>query len=136
MPYTIKRVKLTDQNKKLLAWMDSECFPSDDPYELKRAAWWITYDEEGHPAAYAGISGVYLCRAGVMPSDRGRGLQRRLLSVRERFARKTGLTVLITDTVDHNPASVNNLIHRGFVQYLPAEPWKGKGSLYWQKELK
>jgi GNAT superfamily N-acetyltransferase len=77
----------------------------------------------------------YLCRAGVLESHRGRGLQKRLIRVRERKARKLGWTHVVTDTYE-NPASANSLIKCGFRSYLPRNPWGAKGVAYWIKRLR
>lgn len=107
--------------------------------------WWIAYYGK-EVAGFAGLvpstigPGVgYLKRAGVLPEHRGRGLQRRLLKVRERRARELGWSQVITDTTDNVP-SANNLIRSGYKLFEPerasAQPWAWKHSLYWMKELR
>jgi GNAT superfamily N-acetyltransferase len=80
------------------------------------------------------MDAVYLCRSGVIPKARGKGLQRKLISVRLRFARARCMTWAISDTF-HNPASANNLIRCGFSMYEPSQPWGAKGTLYWRRRL-
>ena len=76
----------------------------------------------------------YLARAGVLPEFRGQGLQKRLIKVREEFAREHGMPALICDTCD-NPASANSLIACGFKMFQPQEPWGLPRSVYWRKFL-
>ena len=104
-------------------------------------AWWLAYDE-GVPVAFAAskpseqwTDAVYLSRCGVAPSHRGKGLQRRLIRVRELAARRAGVTWIVTDT-RQNPASSNNLIKAGYLLYEPAKPWSFPDALYWKKNLK
>lgn len=135
----IRAVDLED-DKDLLDELDRECFP-DDAVCDKDGYWWIAYDGQ-RPIAFAGMNPSvqwthcgYLCRAGVVPAYRGRGLQRRLIQVRERKARKLGWEWVVTYTVPDNYASANNLIRCGYTLYAPAYPWGSKTSLYWRKKL-
>jgi GNAT superfamily N-acetyltransferase len=77
---------------------------------------------------------MYMCRSGVAEDARGQGLQRRLLRVREAFARKNGARWLISDTTD-NTISANNLIAVGFRLFNPSVPWGLKHALYWCKRI-
>ena len=61
---------------------------------------------------------VYLSRAGVLPAWRGQGLQRRLIALRERLARRQGFVWMISDTTDNVPSS-NNLIKAGYKLIAP-----------------
>ncbi len=122
-----------------VARMDANCFPHDDPTELDEGYWW-TARKDTEPAAYAGMKlqgwgMVYLCRAGVMPAHRGKGLQRDLLRARCSHARRLGMTSAITDTTACNVHSANNLIRSGFTLYLPQWKWSGAAALYWWKKL-
>lgn len=96
---------------------------------------------EGIPVAFAGIQPskqwcdtAYLSRCGVLPKYRGKGLQKRLLSVREKYARAQNLNWLITNTYKNIP-SANALIRKGFKMYEPANPWGCRGTLYWLKKV-
>jgi len=139
MTYTIKRVNLSPRTENLLKWLDSECFPADEPYDFAKQDWWIVYDEQKHPVGYAGLKNkggyVYFGRAGILPSARGHGLQRRLIRVREKHARQLGCKSAITDTVPSNVASNNNLIREGYEMYHPQAPWRVGGAIYWIKDL-
>lgn len=123
-----------------LLQLQKKCLPYDTPYDVSRGHWWIAYD--GYLAV--GFAGIvrsiswfdcgYLCRAGVLPEYRGKGLQKKLIRVREAKAKKLGWRWLITDTRD-NPASSNSLISTGFKLYNPTVPWGFKDALYWRKKL-
>lgn len=124
----------------LLRWLQLEALPGDEPMETTEGFWWVAYDGT-HPVAFAGLTASsqvigagYLCRAGVLPSHRGRGLQSRLIAVRERKARRLGWPVLVTDTFD-NPPSSNNLIRAGFRMHTPPVPYGFPGTCYWKKFL-
>ena len=113
----------------------------DTPYDTQRGHWWIAYTEEGKPIGFAGIvrsiswyNCGYLCRAGVVYGYTGKGLQKRLINVRLRQAKKLNWEWAITDTTN-NPASSNSLINQGFKLYEPTKPWAFKHSLYWRKRL-
>lgn len=114
--------------------------PGDVPMSTRTGWWWLAHDG-CKPVAFAGLTrsskwsdAAYLCRAGVVASHRGKGLQRRLIAVRERKARALGLRWLITDTFD-NPASGNSLIRAGFRLFSPSKPWAASGALYWRKRI-
>ena len=124
----------------MLRYLQLACLPGDDPLETSEGHWWVAFDGD-LPVAFAGLTqsqsvpgAAYLCRAGVLPSHRGRGLQRRLLEARERKARKLGFTVLVTDTFD-NPHSSNNLIRSGYRMHIPAVRYGATGTCYWRKPL-
>ena len=129
-----------DEVRSLLLHLQQRCLPYDEPYDTDYGWWWIVYD--GHiPVGFAGLvrsaswsDTGYLCRAGVVPSYRGRGIQNRLIAVRIRKARKLGYNWLVSDTRD-NPASANSLINQGFKLFDPTNPWGYSDALYWRKRL-
>ena len=139
----IKRVDIRHLRiQKELGVLQKKCLPSDTPYDTNYGYWWIVYDAHNLPCAFAGlVSSVrwlhtgYLCRAGVLSSHRGQGVQKRLIRARVRQARALGWKWLITDTHD-NPASSNSLIACGFKLYEPSKPWGAIGTLYWRLNLK
>lgn len=112
--------------------------------ELHYGHWWLIYpaDAMDDPVAFCGISAStygpahgYLKRAGVLPGYRGHGLQRRMIRLRERQARKEGWTTIVTDTTD-NPHSANNLIECGYRIFIPDGPgWGWARSIYWRRRL-
>lgn len=122
--------------KDLIWELDRECFPGDSPYWNDSALWWVVYDP--HPVAFAGLLPMddfgFLCRAGVLPSHRGQGLQRELIKRRLKEARRLGLKMVITYTM-FNPASANSLIACGFRMYTPEWTWGGDTAQYWRKYL-
>lgn len=123
-----------------IAALQAAVLPADAPHSMDAGAWWLALDD-GLPIAFAGIvpstrwgDCSYLCRAGVLPSHRGRGLQKRLIAIRERYAKGVGHRWLITDTTN-NPASSNSLISCGFRLFHPSRPWGPTSALYWRKRI-
>ncbi len=116
------------------------CLPGDDLYDTLKGHWWVAF-EGPQAVAFAGYSPVsrepgyaYLCRSGVIPSHRGRGIQKRLIKVRVRHARAAGYRCLISATY-FNPPSANSLIACGFRMYDPHTPWLDTGACYWRLPL-
>lgn len=140
--YRIKEVDSDDEDiKGTLGALHTLTFGTGDPVPEFYGNWWIVY-YKGDPVAFAGIvpstigDGVgYLKRSGVLPDHRGRGLQRRLLRVRERHAVSNGWHRVVTDTTDNVP-SANNMIRAGYRLFDPKPRWAFEHSLYWTKNLK
>lgn len=137
----MRRVPLTPKWQGLLDYLQLACLPGDDPCPYKDGdCWWIAFADE-LPVAFAavrptGTPGVwYLCRAGVIPTARGQGLQKRLIRVRLLAAKAAGASAVVTDTRPNNCASSNSLIAAGFRTYNPATRWACDDSIYWRKEL-
>ena len=127
-------------NVEVLNKLQKECLPGDSIYNVSNGWWWVIYDND-IPIGFCGVSPssrwldcCYLCRAGVVRSFRGRGLQKKLIRAREKMARKLGFAWAISDTY-YNPASSNSLISCGYKLYEPLHPWGAKGTLYWRKKL-
>ena len=122
----------------LIEWLEAQCFPVDEAVEDKEdIVWWMVTDDTERPVAYAGLKGNYLCTCGVLPSARGKGLQKKLIRARVRQAKKHGVPLVITYTVHDNPASMNSLITCGFKTYEPDYAWAGrKNVVYFFKDLK
>src|SRR5258708_7818515 len=89
--------------------------------DLYKGYWWLVRHVEASmdvafagmiPAEYTANTG-YFTRVGVLQTARGHKLQRRLLSVAARKARKNGWTSIISDTTD-NPPSANAMIGGGY----------------------
>lgn len=116
------------------------CLPGDVPANVDEGWWWIAYDGDEAVGFAAMVPSAkwlrvgYLNRAGVAPSHRGRGLQKRLIRVRVAHARRLGYDWLVTDTTDNLP-SANSLIAAGFRLFKPSEPWAWRHSLYWRLRL-
>jgi len=141
-PMKIKRVDIRSLViQDTLALLQQKCLPGDTPCDTNYGHWWIVYDALNLPCAFGGLARSvrwtnvgYLCRAGVLPSHRGHGVQKRLIRARIRQARALGWEWLITDTYQ-NPASANSLIATGFKMYDPSQPWGAKETLYWRLKL-
>ena len=107
---------------------------------LNEGFWWIAWACD-KPAAFACLrvaattpGAGYLARSGVLPAYRGHGLQRKLITIREKKAREIGLTRMVSDTTE-NVHSSNNLIRAGYRLFEPQWKWAFSHSLYWQKNL-
>ena len=125
----------------LLTSLQRQCLPYDKLYKTNIGYWWTVTDDSGVACGFAGLAPSvrwcdtgYLCRAGVLPSHRGQGLQKQLIRIRIRKAKALGWSWLITDTHE-NPASANSLIACGFRMFEPSVPWGATGTLYWRKKL-
>ncbi len=123
-------------NRDTVAALDRACFPGDEPYPTTDARWWLALDA-GKPLGFAGAKFwppdrcVFLCRAGVIPEARGKGLQRRLIDVRLRWATSVKARGAYTYTTPDNLPSANSLIHCGFKLFEPSYAWAGSDVLYW-----
>ena len=136
----ISRVNPLDY-KEELERLQKTCLPQDIPYPIKRGEWWLAFNENGKAVAFACLSpsyrfsnGGYLSRAGVCPSARGQGLQRRLIKVRIARAKKLKYAWLFSDTRG-NPYSGNNLFACGFKMFEPKAPWGYTNQVYWRMKL-
>lgn len=123
--------------------LDELCFPEDYRVSLDGSLWWLVWRDK-EAVGYAGLrpcqseqnKGVgFLCRVGVVPRHRGRGLQKRLIRAREDAARNLGLRELVTYCVPWNCASINSLVACGYRFYRPSTRWGGAGAVYLRKRL-
>jgi GNAT superfamily N-acetyltransferase len=117
-------------------------FNSASQPNLYEGHWWLVADVDKKlnvafaglvPATYTPNTG-YFNRVGVLHVARGHRLQKRLLTVVERRARKNGWTSIISDTTD-NPPSANAMISGGYKIFEPAYRWAFSHSIYWKKDL-
>lgn len=142
--FTIRRIDATDEFwAEELHALHALCFTDDVAPRLKLdetegGFWWLVFDD-AKPIAFGGIvpgkrnpGFGYLARAGVHPKYRGHGLQRRLIRVRERYARQLGWKGCVTDTTN-TPHSANNLIREGYFIFTPKKPWSFTNTTYWRK---
>lgn len=144
MSYRTRRADLlSDVDQDHLRELHDACFGDSAPVPtFDKEAWWLIFPMgQSEPAAFAGCvpsslgtGYAYHKRAGVMPIHRGHGLQRRLISIRERWARREGFHTIVTDTCANTP-SANNLIRAGYELFDPKSPWGLKGGLYFRKSL-
>lgn len=135
-----RRVALSTDTAKLLRALQKTCLPYDAPYMDKSAWYWVGFWRET-PVAFCILAPsvrwadcVYLARAGVVSEFRGRGLQKKMITLREKWARKQGYKWAVTDTSENTP-SANSLISRDYRLYEPAKPWGLSRALYWRKRL-
>jgi len=137
-------IRNVDPSKKAIAttlkYLQKKCLPYDEPYDVSKGWWWVAYDQ-GKPVAFAGLVRSsswsdcgYLCRAGVLSLYRGKGIQKKLIAVRTKKAKKIGYKWLISDTRDNHP-SANSLAKAGFRMFTPTNPWGYNDTLYWRKRL-
>jgi GNAT superfamily N-acetyltransferase len=124
----------------LVAELDRQCFPADDPYQYHAAKWWLAY-HGGRVIAYAGArywppdNAVFLCRAGTLPEGRGLGAQRALIRRRVAWARKISASCCYTYTVPSGARSARNLVRCRFLPWVPGVAWAGDGVCYWLLDL-
>lgn len=123
------------------------CLPGEILVDPAKDAWWIGRDERGVAVCFAGARvyrahdehALLLTSAGVIPSARGKGLQRRLIAARLRYAQQLAIPYVWTYTATSNRPSSNNLIRSGFTLWKPTT-WAGESTdsdawLYWSKRL-
>jgi GNAT superfamily N-acetyltransferase len=127
----------------LIASMQLECFGKSVKYVQDKGefcTWWVGYDGS-RAVAFCGARVVdghtlYLSLSGVLKCARGKRVQRRMVRLRERWARSQGLKHALTYTSATNYPSANTLIRCGYKLYAPEWAWaERKGWLYWQKSL-
>lgn len=135
-------IKRTD-NVALVHHLHEKIFSTGADWETADA-YWLVLDRSKEDSAEIGFAGaqymplsletpyeepaVFLHRAGVMPEYGGRGIQRRLILARERWAREQGVTLVVTYASRYNEPSIANLLRMG---YRFAEPWKGYSAREW-----
>lgn len=147
--YSIRRVtEMTEEVADEIRDMQFFCFGEGFGMEYDPESghvnhhWWLAYhDNEPAAVAFAAIvpsvivkDYAFLMRSGVLKDHRGHGLQRRLVGVRERYARRLGFWGLVSYTIE-NPHSANNLIKAGMKMYTPAWDFAGPGACYWRKDF-
>lgn len=147
----MKRARVTFQqvdlsvpaNHHLLVWMDAQCFPDDTPAIVPGRAWWIGY-RDAVPVCYCAVSTTYesrspvayLYRAGVMPVARGLGLQRKMIEIRCRYAKRQGRRKAVTVTAWNNAASMRSLMAAGFKPFRPTAYTQILETLvHWSRDL-
>jgi GNAT superfamily N-acetyltransferase len=94
----------------------------------KKHHWWVVFNKCCKSwVAYGGLSlydrnTLWFGPDLVLASARGQGLQRKLIKLREHWAKKNGFTRLIAVTDYSNIYSANNFIRNG---WLLCKPWPG-----------
>lgn len=110
--------------------------PSDDTEFV--GAW-----DGPHLVGYGGVRtairpwpGIaFMSRSGVVEGYRGQGLQKRMIRMRVRMAKRAGCCAVITYTTCDNAPSANSLISCGFKIYAPTTAYVGQGFIYWRLRL-
>lgn len=135
------RVRRADLDDPILVRLQRRILPSDFILKPEPGTFWWAAWRGAKPIAFAALSPSnqwrdvgYLSRAGVIRSERGQGIQKRLISARLRHAATMGWEAVVTDTIPSNPASINSLIACGFKSYVPRKPWAGDSN-YWIRTL-
>lgn len=103
--------------------------------------WWHVMDED-EPVAFCSLyiypdlpETAFLSLSGVLPSHRGKRIQKKMIKHRVKFARSQGVKRLISYTSYDNLASANSLIGCGFRLYDPQWKWGVTNALYFQRML-
>jgi GNAT superfamily N-acetyltransferase len=144
MTYRLRKADWDDGDEEVCRELNAKCFTAGEHVPVfSTGYWWVLYNDFD-PVGFCGLEIQtdivygnklgYLCRAGVREDHRGRGLQLRMIRVRERKARELGCTEMLSDTCD-NPPSANSLIRAGYKMFVPTHPWALKDSLYWKRSL-
>lgn len=156
----VLRIRQTDDLDTVFE-LDRECFPHDKKLkgnEFDHSVWWVA-EYLGTPVGYAGLhpqptfspdttplrnaaglpsfEKTYLCRAGVLPEARGKGIQRRLVQARVAYSKKLGVPRAYTYVSTANIASMKTLVRCGFVPYhYMFEDLSQSGFIYFEKVFK
>lgn len=116
--------------------LDKIFFPGCTREALKDNYWWLVYDEDSEVIGYAGMrllvdeNYAYFTRAAIDKAHRGQGLHKRLIANRIKMAKRLKAAGVVTYVAQHNNASANALISRGFKLYTPQRRWAGTDFLY------
>lgn len=127
------------QNVSLVHALHKEIMPADSFYDHDGNHYWIVYIRQSKkPIGFAigtnlGDGIFFLSRAGVLSAWRGQGLHKRLIKVREEFAKKWDFNYCITYVKQTNPQSFSSLMKCGYEVYQPDFPYGTKNSLYFRK---
>jgi GNAT superfamily N-acetyltransferase len=131
---------MTPEVRDTLFRLQQACLPLDEPVSPDQGHWWIGRSKN-QPIAFCMFrpsdqwaDTAYLARSGVLMLWRGQGLQKRMIQIREREARRQGYVWIVSDTTD-NPPSANSLARMGYQMFDPSNPWAHDNSLYWRKRL-
>jgi GNAT superfamily N-acetyltransferase len=143
MKFYVRRADTTKpETITMLCYLQKKILPSDDIFMPTTGYWWFVNNDQGKAVGFAGMvrsirwtDTGYLCRAGILDEYTGNGLQKRLIRVRIKQARKLGWNWIITDTTN-NPPSANSLINAGFKIYKPGCPWSTRTAIYWKYKVK
>lgn len=134
--YEIRRT--TDVNK--IKKLHSRILSGDYFYYHSGNAYWVLLAND-FPVGFCigtdiGHKLLYLSRSGIFTTHRGKGLQKKMIQVREKWGRRNNLESSITYCLLNNPASINSLISSGYRVFEPDYAWAGRtGVVYLKKSL-
>lgn len=124
--------------------LDRKLFPDDDRLKFSPdSAYWLLWHNK-KPVGFCVLSPVegkinqdtcYLSRSGILKDHQGKGLQRRMIQTRLRYAKEHGFDAVLTYTVVWNTPSLVNLLKCGFKTFEPAYRWAGT-AIYFVKTFK
>lgn len=128
-------VRKTDDLFSIL-FLNNLILPGDELDVSGRVHGWIATDcENGKQvgfctSSYCGSGIMFLSRSGLVSTHRGRNLQRRFITVRERHAIKLGCNSIITYVHKTNYRSLSNLIKCNYLIYTPEYDYAGAEFVY------
>ena len=143
MALIYKQLKTKEQLKEM-ARLQRLCLPADTLCHVEAEDCAFGTFDSGRMVAFAVVkkskgyyNTAYLARVGVLEEYRGLGIQKKLIQLRERWARKKGVKHIITDTTNDNIPSMRSLMSCKYKPFWPSlrEPWASSKAVYWKKEL-
>lgn len=119
--------------------LHEKLFPVDDVCEIDGTINWLLMDNK-KAVGFCMLKPLddeiaFLHESGVLTGYSGKGLQRRMIRCRERYARKNGFSKIITYTKIHNVRSSVNLSRCGYQLYMPENQYADDDCIYWIKHL-
>jgi RimJ/RimL family protein N-acetyltransferase len=121
--------------------LHKEIFPADELLVEADMPHWILW-YKSTPVGFCSVQKItdthlLFSRAGILKKYRGKGLHRRMISTRLRFAKQHGFRSVVTYTSRGNVASANNLIRSKFMHYVPLnkEEYAGKEFTHFIKDV-
>ena len=120
--------------------LHQKTFPEDEFYEHKGNNYWLVKNEDGNYCGFCmatdiGSKMLFLSRVGVLKKYRGQGLHKRMIKIREAFAKRKGFNCILTYTTKDNYQSFAHLIKAGYKLYDPEYAYAGLNVFYFLKEL-
>ena len=135
MSYSVRKTTKFE----LILLLNKEIFPCDDLEIDKYTTGWVIWKDK-KPVGFCTMRLLdhkiaYMDRAGILKEHRGKGLHKKLLRVRESYARRQGYKQMITYTVSDNFDSLFTLVRHGYHKYDPEYAYAGKSCHYVIKDL-
>lgn len=121
--------------------LHSLIFPSDEFPTIDNLHAWVVYDSDEDPVGFCtvnlGSSNIaFMSRAGLMNKATGKGLHKRMVRIREKYAKSKGYDIFISYVKHDNIISAINLEKCGYRLYLPEWRYGGDTVLYFMKQIK